>query len=73
LGAAASPVWLPWLADVSQICATVAPIVGVAWLLFQFGLKSGTRSGRNDYKRHCDAKVDGEGAPPAAMIFVTKR
>jgi hypothetical protein len=37
--AAASPVWLPWLADVSQICATVAPILGVAWLLFQFGLK----------------------------------
>jgi hypothetical protein len=24
---------------VSQICATVAPILGVAWLLFQFALK----------------------------------
>ena len=38
-GAAVSPLWLPTLAGVSQICATVAPILGVAWLLFQFGLK----------------------------------
>jgi hypothetical protein len=38
-GAAASPLWLPTLADVSQICASIAPILGVAWLLFQFGLK----------------------------------
>jgi hypothetical protein len=39
VGAVASPLWLPSLADVSQICATVAPILGVVWLLFQFGLK----------------------------------
>lgn len=38
-GALASPLWLPSLADVSQVCATIAPILGVAWLLFQFGLK----------------------------------
>jgi len=39
VGAVASPLWLPTLADVSQICATLAPILGVAWLLFQFVLK----------------------------------
>lgn len=39
VGAVASPFWLPSLADVSQVCATVAPILGVAWLLFQFLLK----------------------------------
>lgn len=38
-GAVASPLWLPSLQDISQICATVAPILGVAWLLFQFGLR----------------------------------
>jgi hypothetical protein len=38
-GAVASPVWLPKLAHVSQACATVAPILGVAWLLFQFACK----------------------------------
>ena len=39
VGALASPLWLPSLADVSQGCATVAPILGVIWLLFQIGLK----------------------------------
>jgi hypothetical protein len=38
-GAMASPLWLPTLADVSQVCATAAPILGVAWLVFQFVLK----------------------------------
>ena len=35
----ASPIWLPSLADISQTCAILAPILGVAWLLFQFALK----------------------------------
>jgi len=39
VGAVASPLWLPTLADVSQLCATIAPILGVTWLLFQFCLK----------------------------------
>lgn len=39
VGAVASPLWLPSLADVSQACAAIAPILGVAWLLFQFVLK----------------------------------
>lgn len=39
VGAVASPLWLPSLADVSQVCAAIAPILGVVWLLFQIGLK----------------------------------
>jgi hypothetical protein len=39
VGAVASPLWLPSLADISQGCATAAPILGVAWLLLQFALK----------------------------------
>ena len=41
MGAVASPLWLPSLQEVSQICGAVAPILGVAWLLllFQFALR----------------------------------
>ena len=35
-GAIMSPLWLPSLADVSQSCADWAPIIGLAWLVFQF-------------------------------------
>ena len=33
--AVASPFWLPWLADVSQLAGFMLPILGVAWLLVQ--------------------------------------
>jgi hypothetical protein len=35
----ATPWWLPSLNEVSQVCATLAPILGVVWLVFQFVLK----------------------------------
>lgn len=35
VGAAGSPVWLSWLADVSQTAALLLPIVGCAWLVIQ--------------------------------------
>lgn len=35
----ATPVWLPPLDSVSERCATIAPILGVAWVCFQI-LKS---------------------------------
>jgi hypothetical protein len=39
IGAVATPWWLPSLNEVSQVCATLAPILGVVWLVFQFVLK----------------------------------
>lgn len=30
-----SPVWLPWLQDISTIAALLLPIAGVAWLGIQ--------------------------------------
>ena len=33
--AVASPVWLPWLHDASQVAATVAPLLGAVWLIVQ--------------------------------------
>jgi hypothetical protein len=47
VGAVASPLWLPSLADVSQVCAVIAPILGVVWLLIQIGLKI-----RDEVRRH---------------------
>ncbi len=38
-GAVVSPWWIPGLAEISHGCAVAAPILGVAWLLFQFFLK----------------------------------
>lgn len=35
-GAAASPVWLPWLKYYSEIAAALLPIAGIAW----FGLQA---------------------------------
>ncbi|QOV06128.1 hypothetical protein CPT_Pasto_054 [Rhizobium phage Pasto] len=37
--AVASPVWLPWLQTASQVAATLAPIIGVIWLLVQIWSK----------------------------------
>lgn len=39
LGTMSMPLWLPSLAELSQTCAKIAPILGVVWLLFQFWLK----------------------------------
>jgi hypothetical protein len=39
IGAVATPWWLPTLNQVSQVCATIAPILGVAWLVIQIVLK----------------------------------
>lgn len=30
-----SPVWLPWLQDVSTIAALLLPIFGIAWFIIQ--------------------------------------
>lgn len=38
-GAVASPVWLPWLHTTSEIAATIAPILGLIWLLVQIYAK----------------------------------
>jgi hypothetical protein len=41
-GAAAavfSPLWLPWLHEVSEVAAMVVPILGVIWLILQITLK----------------------------------
>lgn len=34
-GAVISPVWLPWLMDISQFAALLLPIFGVVWLTVQ--------------------------------------
>lgn len=34
-----SPVWLPWLQDVSQIAALLLPIFGGIWLIVQIWAK----------------------------------
>lgn len=39
VGAIISPWWLPGLAEVSQFCALLAPILGVLWLLIQISHK----------------------------------
>jgi hypothetical protein len=39
VAAAASPWWLPWLKTISDDAALILPILGVAWLLLQIGLK----------------------------------
>lgn len=46
-GAAVSPWWLPQLHTVSAVAAEVLPILGVCWLLFQFGHKLYTIRKRN--------------------------
>jgi hypothetical protein len=46
VGAASSPFWLPSLHTVSSAAAEVLPIIGVAWLLLQIGLKLYDRYGR---------------------------
>lgn len=33
------PVWNPSLKDTSEFAALIAPIIGVAWLLLQIGVK----------------------------------
>jgi hypothetical protein len=33
--AIASPLWLPAIQGLSEVCAVVLPILGVAWLLIQ--------------------------------------
>ena len=38
-GAVASPFWLPWLQTASEVAATVAPILGLIWLLVQITTK----------------------------------
>lgn len=38
-GAVASPFWLPWLQTASEVAATVAPIVGLIWLIVQITTK----------------------------------
>lgn len=37
--AIASPWWLPWLKETSEIAAYVLPIMGVLWLATQIGFK----------------------------------
>lgn len=39
VAAVASPVWLPWLHTASEAAATVAPFLGVVWLLVQIVAK----------------------------------
>lgn len=39
LGAITSHFWLPSFHEVSSAAAEVAPLLGVAWLLLQIGLK----------------------------------
>ena len=38
-GAVASPVWLPWLMETSQVAGLLLPIFGVIWLLVQITIK----------------------------------
>lgn len=38
--AVASPVWLPWLYTASETAATLAPIIGLLWLIIQIVSKS---------------------------------
>lgn len=38
--AVASPVWLPWLHTASETAATIAPIIGLIWLVIQIVSKS---------------------------------
>lgn len=37
--AVASPVWLPFLQDVSGVAVIIAPILGTIWLIVQIGGK----------------------------------
>lgn len=37
--AAVSPIWLPWLREVSEIAGLVVPILGAFWLLLQIVLR----------------------------------
>lgn len=40
VAAVASPVWLPWLHTASEVAATIAPILGVVWLVVQIVTKT---------------------------------
>lgn len=39
VAALGSPVWLPWLKEMSEIAALWLPILGAVWLLTQIGLR----------------------------------
>ncbi len=36
---ATSPIWLPWLETTSQVAASLAPILGLVWLIVQIWAK----------------------------------
>ncbi|MBD9511927.1 hypothetical protein IB265_34830 [Ensifer sp. ENS10] len=38
--AVTTPIWLPWLQTASETAATIAPILGLVWLLIQIFAKS---------------------------------
>lgn len=50
-GAITSPWWLPSLHNVSEIAASVAPILGVIWLLVQIIVKIDEATLRRRRKR----------------------
>lgn len=35
VSAVTSPAWLPWLQNVSEVAAMLAPILGAVWLIVQ--------------------------------------